>query len=161
MDSFNMNKKQHAIYAGTFDPFTNGHYDVVKRALTVFDQVTILLAVPPSKEPLLSRALRLKMLEELFADESAVSVDHWDGLVVDYAKNNNIGAIVRGLRPTGDFDIEFQMASMNKKLYEDIETLFLMTNGDYYFLSSTLVREILQHGGDASPFVPPTILKYL
>jgi pantetheine-phosphate adenylyltransferase len=156
-----MTKKQHAIYAGTFDPFTNGHYDIVKRALEVFDEITILLAVPPFKKPLLSRAMRLKMLEELFSDTPEVKIDHWDGLVVDYAKDHNIGAIVRGLRPTGDFDIEFQMASMNKKLYDEIETLFLMTNGDYYFLSSTLVREILKHGGDASPFVPPQVLKYL
>lgn len=154
-----MSKK--AIYAGTFDPFTNGHLDIVNRALTVFDEVVILIAVSPTKKPLFSVDERVKMISDLFENNSSVSVDKWDGLIVEYARKVGIKSLVRGLRPTGDFENEFQMASMNKKLYEEIETLFLMTGPENYFVSSSLVREIQKHGKDISEFIPKEIYKYI
>ncbi len=150
-----------AVYAGTFDPFTNGHDDILKRALNIFDEVTVLIAVSPSKVPLFSAADRLKMLEEHFSDESKVKVDSWSGLLVDYAKKNKIDTIIRGLRPTGDFEVEFQMASMNNKLYPEIETVFLMTEGQNYYISSSLVKEVYRHDGDVSEFVPKVINNWL
>lgn len=152
---------KHAIYAGTFDPFTKGHEDIIQRAQKVFDSITILLAKSPTKRPLFTIDERIQMLEELYADNDQVKVDSWEGLVVDYAKKNSIHTLIRGLRPTGDFEIEFQMSSMNNKLFGDIETVFFMTEGQNYFISSTLVREIYSHGGDISDFVPAKILNFL
>jgi pantetheine-phosphate adenylyltransferase len=146
-----------AIYAGTFDPFTNGHHDILERSLEIFDEVTVLVAVSPTKAALFSMDERVAMLREHFAKNRKVKVEAWDGLIVDYAKKKRIGAIVRGLRPTGDFEIEFQMASMNQKLYPDLETVFLMTRGKNYFISSTLVREVFRHGGDVTGFVPSAV----
>lgn len=154
-----MTKK--AVYAGTFDPFTNGHDDILKRALNLFDEVTVLIAVSPSKTPLFSAQERVEMLTEHFKDNSKVKVDSWSGLLVDYAKKNKIDTIIRGLRPTGDFEVEFQMASMNNKLYPEIETVFLMTEGQNYYISSSLVKEVFKHDGDVSEFVPEIINKWL
>lgn len=156
-----MSHHKKAIYAGTFDPFTKGHENIIERALKVFDSVTILLAKSPTKKALFTLEQRVQMLEELYKDNDKVIVDSWGGLVVDYAKQKKVHTLIRGLRPTGDFEIEFQMSSMNNKLFDDIETVFFMTEGQYYFISSTLVREIYGHGGDISDFVPPTILKFL
>lgn len=153
--------KKRALYAGTFDPFTNGHEDIVRRALGVFDEITILIAVSPSKTPIFEKDERIKMLGELFKDDDRVTIDSWDGLIVDYAKKEGIGNLIRGLRPTGDFESEFQMAAMNTKLNPDIETYFLMTAGKHYFISSTMVREVFEHGGDITPFVPQKINEYL
>lgn len=150
-----------AIYAGTFDPFTNGHADILRRALEIFDEVTVLIAVSPTKTPLFTREERLQMIGELYAADKRVIIDAWPGLIVDYAKQHSIGNIVRGLRPTGDFEIEFQMASMNQKLYPEIETVFLMTGPEHYYVSSSLVKEIHKHGRDISEFVPAPILKHL
>lgn len=154
-------EKNKAIYAGTFDPFTYGHKEIVERALKIFDEVTILIAVSPTKTPVISKEQRLEMLSELFKDEPKVRVDFWSGLIVEYAKQNDISSIVRGLRPTGDFDIEFQQASMNSKLYPEIDTVFFMTQGEHYFISSSMVREILTHGGDIAPYVPDVICEHL
>ncbi len=156
-----MTELKKALYAGTFDPFTNGHLDIVNRSLKVFDEITIVIAVPPNKSPLFSKDQRVEMLNELFKENSNVKIDTWDGLIVDYAKKNKIPSIVRGLRPTGDFEIEFQMASMNQSLHAGIETFFLMTSGEHYFVSSTLIREILKHSGDISPFVPKEIFNHI
>ncbi|PIP90000.1 MAG: pantetheine-phosphate adenylyltransferase [Bdellovibrionales bacterium CG12_big_fil_rev_8_21_14_0_65_38_15] len=150
-----------AIYAGTFDPFTNGHANILKRALDLFDEVVVLIAVSPTKKPLFSMDERLAMISELYKSEKKITVDSWDGLIVDYAKKHSIGNIVRGLRPTGDFEIEFQMASMNQKLYPEIETVFLMTGPEHYYVSSSLVKEIHNYGRDISQFVPKEILKHL
>ncbi len=136
-----------AIYAGTFDPFTVGHNDILQRSLKIFDEVTVLVAVSPTKKPMFSKEERLEMLEEHFKDYDNVNVDTWGGLIVDYAKQKGIGSIIRGLRPTGDFEIEFQMASMNNKIYPDIETVFLMTEGENYYISSTLVKVVYRYGG--------------
>lgn len=146
-----------ALYAGTFDPFTKGHEDILKRSLKIFDRVTILLAVSMTKKTLFSREEREQMIRSCFENDERVCVDFWDGLVVEYARKNNIKNIVRGLRPTGDFEIEFQMAAMNNHLNKEVETVFLPTGGDNYFVSSTLVREVFFHGGDVSDFVPPNV----
>lgn len=150
-----------AIYPGTFDPFTLGHDDILKRALRVFDEITILVAVAPAKKALFSQEERVKMIREHLSDEPRAKVDSWNGLIVEYAKKHHINAIVRGLRPTGDFEMEFQMASMNNKLYQEIDTFFLPTSGNHYFVSSSLVKELHKHGRNVSEFVPPKILNQL
>lgn len=150
-----------AIYAGSFDPFTNGHRHILIRALNIFDEVTLLVGKSPSKKTLFSATERVKMLKEEFQEFENVKVDMFQGLLVDYAKQNNIFALIRGLRPTGDFESEFQMASMNKKLFPEVETVFLMTEGENYYLSSSLVKEIYKHGTDITPFVPPVVLRWL
>lgn len=154
-------EKKTALYAGSFDPFTNGHLDIVKRAMGIFDEITILIAVSPSKKPFIEKEIRKNLLEEIFESDTKIKIDTWDGLIVDYAKDHNIASIIRGLRPTGDFEIEFQMASMNRKLYPGIETVFLMTGENLYYISSSLVKEVHNHGGDIKSFVPPNIYKAL
>lgn len=150
-----------ALYAGTFDPFTNGHMDIVLRALSLFDELTILVAVSPTKKPTLTTEQRLKLLKELFVKEPKIKVEAWDGLVVEYARQHHIGHIVRGLRPTGDFEVEFQMASMNRKINSDLDTVFLMTSEKLYYVSSSLVKEVWSHGGDIAQFVPPLVMDEL
>ena len=151
-------EKKKALYAGTFDPFTNGHLDIVQRAIKIFDELTILVAVSPTKKPFMSTESRLEVLKKLFAHEPKVKVESWNGLVVDYAKKYHIGSIVRGLRPTGDFEIEFQMASMNRKINQECDTVFLMTSEKLYYISSSLVKEVYHHQGDITAFVPPLVL---
>lgn len=153
--------KKTALYAGSFDPFTNGHLDIVNRALNIFDELIILIAVSPSKKNFLSQDERRDLLETLFHSNERIKVDSWDGLIVDYAREKRINGIVRGLRPTGDFEIEFQMASMNRKLYPNAETVFLMTGENLYYISSSLVKEIFHHGGDIKEFVPEKIFTEL
>lgn len=153
--------KKTAIYPGTFDPFTLGHDDILKRALRVFDEVTVLVAVAPAKKALFSQEERVKMIRMHLEDEPRAKVDSWNGLIVEYAKKHQINAIVRGLRPTGDFEMEFQMASMNNNLYEEIDTFFLPTGGKHYFVSSSLVKELHKHGRDVTDFVPPGIVSHL
>ena len=156
-----MSNYKKAVYTGTFDLFTNGHFDIVKRSLKIFDELIILIAVSSTKKPLFDKDQRLEMLISLFKDESKVKVDYWDGLIVDYAKKHNIGTIVRGLRPLGDFETEFHMATMNNKLCKEVETIFFATSGEHYFLSSTFVKEVLNHKGDISKFVPKAIFEYV
>jgi len=150
-------EKRTALYAGTFDPFTNGHLDIVRRAVNLFDELTILVAVSPTKKPILSTERRMALLREILKDEPKVRVAQWDGLVVEYARRNGMGHIVRGLRPTGDFEVEFQMASMNRKINPQLDTVFLMTSEKLFYISSSLVKEVWQHGGDISMFVPPLV----
>lgn len=153
--------KKRALYAGTFDPFTNGHLDIVQRAIKIFDELVILVAVSPTKNPFMSTEMRVNVLRQLFAHEPKVKVDSWSGLVVEYARQNKIGSIVRGLRPTGDFEIEFQMASMNRKINPECDTVFLMTSEKLYYISSSLVKEVFTHAGDISSFVPPLVYEEL
>lgn len=150
-----------AIYAGTFDPFTNGHSDIIERSLRLFDEITVLVAISPTKKPLFSKDERIEMLSEHFREYDSIKVDSWSGLLVDYAKKHKIGTLIRGLRPTGDFENEFQMASMNNKLNPDLETVFLITEGQNYYISSTLVKEVYGHGGDIKEFVPEAVYKHL
>jgi len=153
------NKK--ALYAGTFDPFTNGHLDIVQRALKLFDEIIILVAVSPTKKPFINTDLRVEILKRLFKDEPRVKVESWSGLVVEYARSHQITSIIRGLRPTGDFEVEFQMASMNRKINPDCDTVFLMTSEKLYYISSSLVKEVFNHNGDVSAFVPKVVFEEL
>jgi pantetheine-phosphate adenylyltransferase len=150
-----------ALYAGSFDPFTNGHLDIVNRALKIFDELTIVIAISPSKKSFFDQETKIKLLKKIFRNEPRVKIDFWGGLLVDYAKKNQIKSVVRGLRPTGDFEIEFQMASMNRKLVSEIETIFLMTGENLYYISSSLVKEVYGHGGDIKEFVPLEIYEEL
>ena len=152
-------EKNRGLYAGTFDPFTNGHLDIVQRAVKIFDEVVVLVAVSPTKKPFMSTEARVNVLKKLFAHEPKVVVDSWTGVIVEYARQNKISSIVRGLRPTGDFEIEFQMASMNRKINAECDTVFLMTSEKLYYISSSLVKEVYTHNGDITPFVPPMVFE--
>ncbi|HLE11319.1 MAG: pantetheine-phosphate adenylyltransferase [Bdellovibrionales bacterium RIFOXYD12_FULL_39_22] len=156
-----MKQIKRAVYAGTFDLFTNGHADIVTRSLKIFDELVLLVALSPTKRPLFNQDQRIEMLKKLYIKESRVKVDFWDGLVVEYAQKNQIGMLVRGLRPLGDFETEFQMATMNNKLYPEIETIFLATSGENYFISSSFVKEVLKHKGNIEKFVPPVVFSYV
>lgn len=149
--------KKTALYAGSFDPFTNGHLDIVKRALSIFDELRIVIAVSPTKKSFLDKEKKLELINEIYKNDDRIIVDMWDGLLVDYAQKHNVNAIVRGLRPTGDFEFEFQMASMNRKLNTELETVFFATGENLYYISSSLVKEVFNHGGDISKFVPEII----
>jgi len=143
-----------AIYPGTFDPITNGHIDVLERALEIFDTVIVAIAVNSSKIPLFTKEERLDILKNVLKDYPKVIVDSFDTLLMDYAKQKKATAIIRGLRAVSDFEYEFQMALMNRNIYPSASTVFLMPHEKYSFLNSTLIREISRLGGDISQFVP-------
>src|SRR5882762_127038 len=142
------------IYPGSFDPLTNGHLDVVQRAAKLFDQVIVAVARNESKNPLFDLAERMALVTEVIAPISNVSADSFDGLLVDYVEKRSGHAVLRGLRAVSDFEFEFQLALMNRKLNERIETIFMMPKDTYTFLSSRIVKEIARLGGDVSSFVP-------
>lgn len=149
------------IYPGTFDPVTNGHIDVIKRAIDLFDHVVVTVARNPVKSPLFSVEERLIMLRECLKGFSSVSVDSFDGLVVDHAKEVGAVGIIRGLRAISDFEYEFQMALMNRKLDENLRTIFLMPHEKYTYLNSTIVRNLAQFNSDISDFVPEIVKRLL
>ncbi len=134
---------------------------IVEKAINIFEKVSIIVAQSPTKTPLLSVKDRVEMLKEIYKKEPKIIIARWDGLLVDYAEKNNIGTIIRGLRPTGDFENEYQMAVMNNKLIPKIQTVFFMTGPEVNYVSSSLVREIYGHGGDVSKFLPTQVIKYL
>ena len=143
-----------AVYPGTFDPFTNGHKDLVQRASTnIFDKVYVCVAANSRKETLFSLSERINLAEKSLIDLKNIEVIGFDGLLVDFAEKLNAKVILRGLRVVSDFEYEFQMSSMNKKLNHDIESIFLTPSESYAFLSSSLVKEIAELGGDISKFV--------
>lgn len=146
-----------AVYPGSFDPITNGHLDIVRRALKAFDRIIVAVAVNPGKEGLFTVAERVDMLEGLFADDDRVEVDTFSGLLVNYLRDRNSTAVVRGLRAVSDFEYEFQMANMNRKLYGKAETFFLMTGNDYFYVSSSLVKEVATLGGCVEDLVPEAV----
>jgi pantetheine-phosphate adenylyltransferase len=150
-----------AIYPGSFDPLTNGHFDVVQRAAKLFDRVIVAVAKNQGKKPLFGLQERLALVKEATASMSNVEADTFDGLLVDYVVQKKAQAIVRGLRAVSDFEFEFQLALMNRKLNENIETIFMMPKDTYTFLSSRIVKEIAQLGGDVSPFVLPHVQRAL
>ena len=150
-----------AIYPGTFDPITNGHRQVVERAAQLFDEVIFAIAGSSSKTTLFSVQERIRLAEVALSDLSNVSVCSFNNLVVDIAREKKAKVIIRGLRAVSDFDYEFQMASMNKQLYPDAETVFLTPSENQACLSSSLVREIATLGGNVSPFVHPEVLRAL
>lgn len=147
----------HAVFAGTFDPVTNGHLDLMRRALRVVDRLTVAVAVRPEKGVLFSQEERVAMIRESMKEESRLTVESFSGLLVEYARARNIEIIMRGLRFVSDFEYEFQMALMNRRLDDGIETLFLMPSETYTYLNSTLVKEIARAGGSVASFVPPHV----
>ena len=149
------------IYPGSFDPLTNGHLDVMQRAAKLFDHVIVAVADNSAKKPLFNQQERLLMVRECVVHLPNVEVDVLEGLLVDYAEKRAAHAIVRGLRAVSDFEFEFQLALMNRKLNERVETIFMMPKDSYTFLSSRLVKEIARLGGDVSAFVPHHIQKAL
>jgi len=150
-----------AMYPGTFDPITLGHEDLVRRACRLFDKVVVAIAANPSKEPMFTLEERVELAETSLSDLSNVEVSGYDGLTVDFARENGLGVILRGLRAVSDFEYEFQLANMNRHLAEDVETAFLTPTETYNFISSSLVREICSMGGDISEFVAPSVHKAL
>jgi len=146
-----------ALYPGTFDPLTNGHEEIVRRAVGIFGRVVIAVAKSSRKQTLFSLDERIEMISAVFADLPAVSVIGYEGLTVDIAKEQQVGVIVRGLRAVSDFEYEFQLATMNRHLKADIDTVFLTPTEKFMFVSSTLVREISKMGGDVSAFVAPLV----
>ena len=148
-----------AIYPGTFDPITYGHLDVIERAAEIFDKVIVTIARNTAKQPLFTEEERIAMIRDAVKKFKNVSVDSFEGLLVAYARERKATAIVRGLRAVSDFEYEFQMALMNRKLDGDITTVFLMPHEKYTYLNSSIVREIARFGGDISEFVPPGVRK--
>lgn len=150
-----------AIYPGTFDPITKGHTDLVNRAIQLFDRIIVAVATNPSKAPVFSLRERVSMAENALAGINNVTIETFDCLLVDFAKIHAAKAIIRGLRAVSDFDYEFQLAGMNRKLAPHIETLFLTPAEQYAYISSSLVREIAALGGDVSAFVDENVLAEL
>jgi pantetheine-phosphate adenylyltransferase len=150
-----------AIYPGSFDPVTNGHLDVIERARKLFDEVVVAVADNDEKQPLFSLKERLDLLRKTAGTIENVRVAQFKGLLVDFAKAEHAGAVIRGLRAVSDFEFEFQMALMNRKLDASVETIFLMPKEEYTYLSSRIVKEIARLGGDVSSFVPACVAKAL
>ncbi|HSR16890.1 MAG TPA: pantetheine-phosphate adenylyltransferase [Ignavibacteriaceae bacterium] len=145
------------MYPGTFDPVTNGHIDIINRAKELFDAVVVTVAVNPGKTPLFSTEERLKLLRESLKDYTSITVDSFDGLVVDHAHEVGAIGIIRGLRAVSDFEYEFQMALMNRKLASDISTIFLMPHEKYTYLNSSIVKNLAGLNSDVSDFVPEIV----
>ncbi len=146
------------IYPGSFDPFTNGHLDVVQRAAKLFDQVIVAVAQNDGKHPLFTSAERLDLVRQSIKGANNVVAEAFDGLLVNYVERRGGQAIIRGLRAVSDFEFEFQLALMNRKLNERVETIFMMPKDTYTFLSSRIVKEIARLGGDVSAFVPAHVV---
>ncbi|QRN93174.1 pantetheine-phosphate adenylyltransferase [Archangium violaceum] len=149
-----------AIYPGSFDPLTNGHLSIIQRALQMFDRVIVAVAVNPKKVPLFTEEERKELIRQACPDPR-VEVDAFHGLLVEYANGRGVNVILRGLRAVSDFEYEFQLANMNRKLAPGIETVFMMTGEDYFYVSSQLVREVASFGGNVEGLVPPNVLKVL
>jgi len=150
-----------AMYPGTFDPMTNGHSDLIRRASKMFDQVVIAIASNPKKKPLFSLDERVQMAQEILAPYKNVTIVGYDTLTIHFAKEHKLNVIMRGLRAVSDFEFEFQLASMNRELDETIETVFLTPDEKYSYISSSMVREISSLDGDVSKFVDPLVASAL
>jgi pantetheine-phosphate adenylyltransferase len=161
MQSALNNMKSKAIYPGTFDPVTNGHIDIIGRAAEIFPEVIVAIASNKAKNPFLPLEVRIQLLEESVAKFPGVKVLGFENLLVEFAKEQKAEVILRGLRAVSDFEYEFQLAGMNRKLYKNMETLFLTPAEDLLFISSTLVREIALLNGDVSAFVPDCVVREL
>jgi pantetheine-phosphate adenylyltransferase len=150
-----------AVYPGTFDPVTNGHVDLVDRAAPLFERLVVGVAESPGKKPALPMSLRVELAREALAGHDNVEVRGFNGLLAHFVRDLGAGVLLRGLRAVSDFEYEFQLASMNRHLIPDVETLFLTPAEQYGFISSSLVREISRLGGDVSGFVPPAVAQAL
>jgi len=149
------------IYPGTFDPITHGHTDIITRSLRVFDKVVVAVALNPSKHPLFTLTERLEMIRIVMKEMKQVEVTHFDCLLVDYVQRYGAHAIIRGLRAISDFEHEFQMALMNRKIAKQVETVFLMPSEEYSYLSSTIIKDVATHGGALTEFLHPEIARQL
>ena len=149
--------KRNAIYPGTFDPITNGHHDLVRRAASIFDRLVVAVAANPNKAPMFSMEQRVDMARRVLADMPNVEVCGYSGLTVDFARQLGFSVVVRGLRAVSDFEFEFQLANMSRHLSAEIESVFMTPQEQYTFISSTLVREIAVLGGDVHEFVHPIV----
>ncbi|MHB1845746.1 MAG: pantetheine-phosphate adenylyltransferase [Deltaproteobacteria bacterium] len=150
-----------AIYPGSFDPLTNGHLSIIHRGLAIFDRLIVAIANNPNKKPMFTVEERRELLQGALGPNPRVELDSFDGLLVDYASRRKVNVMLRGLRAVSDFEYEFQLANMNRKLMPDLETVFMMTGEDYFYISSNLVREVAVFGGDVSGLVPPNVFKEL
>ena len=153
--------KTKAIYPGTFDPLTNGHTDLVMRAARLFDEVILAVAANPSKQPMFSLEERVALAQQVFADLPNVQVVGFTGLLAEFGRIHQAQVLIRGVRAVADFEYEFQLASMNRQLNPDLDSLFMTPSEKNMFISSTLVKEVARHGGDVSPFVAPQVLDAL
>lgn len=152
-------KQDVCVYPGSFDPVTNGHLDIIKRAAQLFSEVVVAVLINPAKAGSFPLEKRLELLSRACAQIPNVRIDHFDGLLVDYMRKTGAKVVVRGLRAVSDFENEFQMAQVNHQMAPEVETLFMMTTPQCAYLSSSVVREIARFGGDISGFVPPCILE--
>lgn len=150
-----------AVYPGTFDPITNGHIDVIERGTKMFDEVHVVIAINSKKKTLFTEQERIEMVKESLADNNKVKVKFHDGLIVDYAVENNAIALLRGLRSVTDFEYEMQIALMNRKMQPSLQTVFLMPHEKYTYLNSSIIREISKYKQNVSEFVPPPVEKRL
>ncbi|HAT41023.1 MAG TPA: pantetheine-phosphate adenylyltransferase [Rheinheimera sp.] len=150
-----------AIYPGTFDPITNGHIDLVNRATRLFDEVILAIAANPTKQPMFSLNERVQLAETIFQHNSKVRVLGFSGLLANFARDHQAQVLLRGVRAVADFEYEFQLASMNRQLNPDLDSLFMTPSEKNMFISSTLVKEVARHGGDVSNFVAPNVLQAL
>ncbi len=151
------NKPSIAIYPGTFDPITMGHVDIIDRALNLFDEVIVAVAVNSAKDPVFTLEERIRMIEESFVGRQRIKIRSVSGLLVDYAYRHNAKAIVRGIRAVSDFDYEFQLALMNRKLKREVESVFLMPGFRWIYISSSIIKDAARNGGDVSDLVPPHV----
>ena len=150
-----------AIYPGTFDPVTNGHIDIIRRAVELFGKITVAVVKDSAKEPLFSYSERIRLVKEATKNIKGIKVEGFDGLVVDYARKKKVKIIVRGLRMISDFEYEFQMALTNRSLSQEVETIFLMPHPEYSYISSRLIKEAAFLGADLKKFLPPVVIKAL
>ncbi len=149
--------KRNAVYPGTFDPITNGHTDLVRRAASIFNRMVVAIAANPNKAPMFPLEKRVELARAVLSDLPNVEVMGYSGLTVEFARRNDLMVVVRGLRAVSDFEFEFQLANMSRHLSRDIETVFMTPQEQFTFISSTLVREIAVLGGDVSEFVHPVV----
>jgi len=153
--------KRVAVFPGSFDPITNGHIDIIERAQEIFEEIIVAVLENPQKECLFNIQERVEMIREIFADSPNVKIETFDGLLMNYMRKKGARVVIRGLRAISDFEYEFQMALMNRKLNPEVETLFMMPNVVYSYLSSRLVKEVYSLGGCVKDLVPPVVEKYL
>jgi pantetheine-phosphate adenylyltransferase len=149
-----------AIYPGSFDPLTNGHLSLIQRGLELFDRLIVGILVNPKKTPLFTIEERKQLIKDAVKDPR-VEIEAFEGLLVEFARKKKVHVLLRGLRAVSDFEYEFQLANMNRKLRPDIETVFMMTGEDYFYISSNLVREVASLGGNVEGLVPPNVLDKL
>ncbi len=150
-----------AVYPGSFDPITYGHINIIQRALRIFDKVIVAVATNYQKKALFSPEERVEMIKEALRDYPNVIVESFEGLLIDYMKKKGAKVIIRGLRATSDFEYEYHMASMNKSLHEEVDTIFMVTAKDFFFISSRTIKEVASLGGKVEEFVPPNVAQKL